>query len=69
MTELVFNVSGLHCQGCVNSVQSILRAQRGVRSASVDLAAAQARIVADTEFDPAAAARAMAQAGFALKAA
>lgn len=69
MTTQTFTVSGLHCGGCVQSVQSILRAQTGVAEATVDLATGRADVVTTQGFDPKAAIQAVTKAGFAMTAA
>lgn len=49
MNEIVLNITGMSCGGCVSSVQSVLAAVPGVSRVEVDLAAGTARI----QFDPA----------------
>lgn len=61
-----FKVGGLHCGGCASSVQQILQTQKGVLGATVDLTSARATVDASADFDAAAAAKAVAQAGFSL---
>jgi copper chaperone CopZ len=41
-------VSGMHCESCAALVEEVLVEQDGVRAASVDLAAARARIEYDS---------------------
>ncbi|GAA5183974.1 hypothetical protein GCM10025771_36880 [Niveibacterium umoris] len=48
METVTFKVSGMSCQGCVGSVERVLKAQEGVATAIVSLDAAQATV----EFDP-----------------
>lgn len=38
MQSIQFNIEGMTCQGCVNSVQQALSAVEGVQSVAVDLA-------------------------------
>jgi copper chaperone CopZ len=66
MPDHRFKIGGLKCQGCADSVRSILKAQKGVADVSVDLAAQRATVAAHPDFDPAAAGKAVAQAGFSL---
>ncbi len=49
MNEIVLNITGMSCGGCVSSVEAVLTAQPGVNRVEVDLAAGTARI----QFDPA----------------
>ncbi|GAB4128375.1 heavy metal translocating P-type ATPase [Thermopirellula anaerolimosa] len=44
--ELLLNIAGMHCAGCVARVENALRSVPGVAQASVDLMTQQARIVA-----------------------
>jgi P-type Cu+ transporter len=66
MTKKTFAVGGLHCEGCVKSVQAILVAQPGVASAKVDLASGRADIEVTQAFDAQAAVQAVTKAGFAM---
>ncbi|MGD0094110.1 MAG: cation transporter, partial [Planctomycetota bacterium] len=45
--QITILVEGLHCASCVGRVEQALRQLRGVRSATVNLAARQARIAYD----------------------
>ena len=47
MTSVVFNIQGMSCAGCAQSIQRRLNSTPGVQSAAVDLASATAGI----EFD------------------
>ncbi len=38
MKSLKLKVSGLHCPGCVSSVQKALLSTKGIKSAKVDIA-------------------------------
>lgn len=49
METIKFNVGGMTCGGCVNSVTRVLEALDGVEKANVDLASASAEV----SFDPA----------------
>ena len=42
--SLTFDVSGMHCGGCVSAVTKLLESHRGVRRASVNLATEVARV-------------------------
>lgn len=66
MTTRTFSIGGLHCDGCVKSVQSILSAQPGVTAAKVDLASAHASVEATPAFDAGAAVQAVTKAGFTM---
>lgn len=44
--EILLDISGMHCAGCVARVESALRSVPGVAEASVDLMTQQARIIA-----------------------
>lgn len=48
MNEIVLNITGMSCGGCVNSVQGVLTAVPGVNRVVVDLAAGTARIQFDS---------------------
>jgi copper chaperone CopZ len=47
--ELELAIDGMHCESCVALIEEVLLEQKGVRSASVDLASATAVV----RFDPA----------------
>jgi len=49
MERLVMGVGGMHCQGCVKNVTSVLLALPGVDQVEVSLEAAHANIVYDPE--------------------
>jgi Cu+-exporting ATPase len=49
--DLTLNVHGMHCAGCVAAVERALGKVSGVRSASVNLATAQATIVVKADSD------------------
>lgn len=42
--ESVFQVSGMTCQGCVNSIQAVLRRLEGVQEVRIDRASSQVRV-------------------------
>jgi copper chaperone len=65
MSEIVLAVTGMTCGGCVNSVQKVLTALPGVKSAEVTLTPGQARIVYDpAKVDRGAMVQAVIEAGF-----
>lgn len=66
MAKHHFNVSGLHCAGCVNSVSAVLEAQPGVTATNVDLASGRVEIDASNAFDAKAIIQAVRKAGFVL---
>lgn len=57
-------VTGMHCATCVAGVERALRRTPGVRSASVNLAAASAAVETDPGIDPEALAEAIRNAGY-----
>lgn len=65
MDTVTFKVGGMSCQGCVGSVERVLRAQAGVTDAKVSLEAGEATVVFDPELvSPEALKVAVAAAGF-----
>ncbi|HQT00748.1 MAG: hypothetical protein B7Y26_07665 [Hydrogenophilales bacterium 16-64-46] len=65
MNEIVLNISGMSCGGCVNSVQAILAALPGVESVEVTLTPGLARVRYDAaRIEPAALIKAISDAGF-----
>ncbi|MDR0578144.1 MAG: heavy-metal-associated domain-containing protein [Candidatus Accumulibacter sp.] len=48
MERFVVNIEGMHCQGCVKNVTTLLRALPGVSGARVSLEEARAEI----DYDP-----------------
>lgn len=49
LTRNTYPVTGMHCAACVASVESILKAQEGVKSASVNYAGAKVTVEYDEE--------------------
>lgn len=49
MQEATFNISGMTCQGCVNSVTNALRRVAGVAQATVSLEHSSAHIQFDAD--------------------
>ncbi|MCO5145430.1 MAG: heavy-metal-associated domain-containing protein [Aquamicrobium sp.] len=45
--DIVLKIEGMTCGGCKASVERLLAAQPGVRSATVDLAAGRATVAAE----------------------
>ena len=65
MTEAILTITGMTCDGCVNSVTRVLQAVPGVRQATVTLVPSQAVVSYDAaRTDPEKFARAVAEAGF-----
>lgn len=65
MSELIMNVDGMTCGGCVKSVTGVLNEMAGVSEAEVSLEAKQARVVYDAAVvSPEELAAAVADAGF-----
>lgn len=65
MQELMLNVTGMTCQGCVRSVQRVLEAVPGVQRAEVSLEQNQAVVAFDpARTDAAQLAAAVASAGY-----
>lgn len=48
MQTTTLTIDGMHCDGCVQIVQSLLEQTPGVKGATVSLDAKQARIAHDT---------------------
>lgn len=59
-----FAVPGVECDHCINSIQTALMAQKGVRCAHVDLATRTAYIIADHSVNKKAVAKTIQTAGF-----
>ena len=49
MKEQNFKIEGMHCAGCVNTIEKAVLGKKGVKSAAVNLAAASAKVVYDGE--------------------
>ncbi|MFP4466454.1 MAG: heavy metal translocating P-type ATPase [Candidatus Goldiibacteriota bacterium] len=49
MKEKNLKIEGMHCAGCVNTIEKAVSGQKGVKSAVVNLAAASAKVVYDPE--------------------
>lgn len=60
------NVTGMTCQNCVRHVSQALSALPGVRSVSVDLESASARLEAEREIPPSEIRAALDEAGYEL---
>jgi len=68
MNELVLHVTGMHCGGCVASVQKVLSGLPGVADAEVSLEPAEARVRYDPEqITPAALGQAVIDVGFGVE--
>jgi copper chaperone CopZ len=44
MKDLKFRIEGMHCTGCSNTVQQVLRSTPGVETALVDFQTGEARV-------------------------
>lgn len=65
MNDILLNVTGMSCGGCVASVQNLLSALPGVERVEVSLAPGQARIQYDpAQITPDALTQAISDAGF-----
>ena len=47
MKTLLFEIEGMHCEGCVDTVQALLKMEVGVQAASVSLKEGTARVLVD----------------------
>ncbi len=63
------SVDGMTCASCVGRAERVLRAQKGVVAASVNLAMQSAQVVYDSPAEPEALAAALTRAGYATRAA
>ena len=63
-TRSTFEVRGMSCGHCVNSVQSEVSAIDGVTAVDVDLATGQVTVTSDTPIDPVAVTAAVEEAGY-----
>lgn len=55
MEIITFNVTGMSCMGCVNSVKNLLGALPGVGKIEIDLASGRVSVETDASQSPAAA--------------
>ncbi len=68
MKTFVFSIEGMHCEGCVDTVKSLLGMEAGVQAASVSLKEGTARVLVDpAKTEPERLAAAVARAGFKAK--
>jgi copper chaperone CopZ len=49
MKTAVFKIEGMHCDGCANTVESLVQREPGVRIVSVSFAEGQARVLYDPQ--------------------
>jgi copper chaperone len=63
-TTSTFQVEGMSCGHCVNSVQSEVSTIEGVTAVDVDLATGQVTVTSDTPIDPDAVSVAVEEAGY-----
>ncbi len=47
MKTTVFTIEGMHCDGCAENVESLIRKEPGVHMVSVSFAERQARVLYD----------------------
>ena len=62
--QVRLKIEGMHCAGCARAVQSVLSGVDQVESATVDLAAGEALVLATDEVDRAALIAAIDDAGY-----
>ena len=63
-TTSTFQVQGMSCGHCVNSVQSEVSAIDGVSAVDVDLTTGQVTVTSDTPIDPVSVTAAVEEAGY-----
>jgi copper chaperone len=66
MTTTTYQVQGMTCGHCVNSVSTEIGAISGVRDVQVDLASGQVTVTSDAPLDPSAVRAAVDEAGYEL---
>ncbi|NJP31959.1 heavy-metal-associated domain-containing protein [Micromonospora thermarum] len=66
MTTATYQVQGMTCGHCVNSVSTEIGALEGVRDVQVDLASGQVTVTSEAPLDPAAVRAAVDEAGYDL---
>ncbi|MCG5465510.1 cation transporter [Micromonospora sp. MED01] len=66
MTTATYQVNGMTCGHCVNSVSTEISAIAGVRDVQVDLASGQVTVASEAPLDPAAVRAAVDEAGYDL---
>ncbi|RKF22900.1 heavy-metal-associated domain-containing protein [Micromonospora globbae] len=66
MTTATYQVKGMTCGHCVNSVSTEISGITGVRDVQVDLASGQVTVTSDAPLDPAAVRAAVDEAGYDL---
>lgn len=66
MTTATYQVKGMTCGHCVNSVNTEISALAGVRDVQVDLASGQVTVTSEAPLDPAAVRAAVDEAGYDL---
>lgn len=49
MKTAVFKVEGMHCDGCANTIETLVGKEPGVRMVAVSFAERQARVLYDPE--------------------
>ncbi|MEV4202763.1 heavy-metal-associated domain-containing protein [Micromonospora globbae] len=66
MTTATYQVKGMTCGHCVNSVSTEISGITGVRDVQVDLASGQVTVTSEAPLDPAAVRAAVDEAGYDL---
>lgn len=66
MTTATYQVQGMTCAHCVNSVSTEIGALEGVRDVRVDLASGRVTVTSEARLDPAAVRAAVDEAGYDL---
>lgn len=49
MKNATFKIEGMHCDGCANTIKTLVEKEPGVKAASVSFADGQARILYDPQ--------------------
>jgi copper chaperone CopZ len=45
--SVIFKIEGMHCDGCADTLQALLKREPGVKSASVTFASREAKVLYD----------------------
>ena len=51
MHEMILNVEGMHCDGCVKRIQNVLQKMEGITEVQVSLEEKRVNIKSDRELD------------------
>lgn len=49
MEDIILKINGMHCTGCSQRLEKVLKNTDGVEDASVDLDSAEAKVIYDAE--------------------